>query len=88
MNDIKKVAVLCGGDGREREVSLRSGEAVCKALNQAGFNAQTLDLHSLREVDRVKDFDAAFIAMHGDWRRRRITIRTRQTGNSLHRFKT
>ena len=67
MNDIKNIAVLCGGDGREREVSLRSGEAVCKALNQAGFNAQTLDLHSLREVDRVKDFDAAFIAMHGDW---------------------
>ncbi|MBQ6774404.1 MAG: D-alanine--D-alanine ligase [Synergistaceae bacterium] len=67
MNDIKNVAVLCGGDGREREVSLRSGEAVCKALNQAGFNAQTLDLHSLSEVDRVKNFDAAFIAMHGDW---------------------
>ncbi|MBQ9595629.1 MAG: D-alanine--D-alanine ligase [Synergistaceae bacterium] len=66
-NNIKNVAVLCGGDGREREVSLRSGEAVCKALNEAGFNAQTLDLHSMDEIDRVKDFDAAFIAMHGDW---------------------
>lgn len=66
-NNMRNIAVLCGGDGRERDVSLRSGEAVCKALNEAGFNAQTLDLHSMGEIDRVKDFDAAFIAMHGDW---------------------
>ena len=47
MNDKKYIAVLCGGDGREREVSLRSGSAVCEALIQAGFNAETIDLHSL-----------------------------------------
>ena len=63
----KKAAVLCGGDSREREVSLRSGKAVCDALNDVGFNAECLDLHSLDEADRVKNFDGAFIAMHGDW---------------------
>ena len=62
-----KVAVLCGGDGREREVSLRSGHAVCDALNESGIHAEYIDLHSMNEIDRVKDYDAVFIAMHGDW---------------------
>ena len=64
----KKVAVLCGGDGQEREVSLRSGRAVCDALNETGeFEAELLDLKALAEVSKVKDYDGAFIAMHGDW---------------------
>ncbi len=62
-----KVAVLCGGDGREREVSLRSGHAVCDALNESGIHAEYIDLHSMTEIDRVKDYDGVFIAMHGDW---------------------
>lgn len=64
----KYVAVLCGGDGKEREVSLRSGKAVCDALNEGGeFEAEILDLQSLAEVEDVQDFEGAFIAMHGDW---------------------
>ncbi len=63
----KKIAVLCGGDGQEREVSLRSGKAVCDALNEAGFNAAMIDLRSMNEIDKVKDFEGVFIAMHGDW---------------------
>ena len=65
---IKKVAVLCGGDGREREVSLRSGEAVAKALNESGeFEATKIDLQALMDINKVKGYDGAFIAMHGDW---------------------
>ena len=65
---IKKVVVLCGGDGREREVSLRSGQAVYKALNESGkFEASVLDLQALTEINKIKSFDGAFIAMHGDW---------------------
>ncbi len=64
---MKRVAVLCGGDGREREVSLRSGKAVCDALNDAGFSATFIDLQAMSEIDKVKSFDGAFIAMHGDW---------------------
>ena len=63
----KKIAVLCGGDGQEREVSLRSGKAVCDALNEAGFNAAMIDLRSINEIDKVKDYEGVFIAMHGDW---------------------
>ena len=63
----KKIAVLCGGDGQEREVSLRSGKAVADALNEAGFNASMIDLKSMDEIERVKDFEGVFIAMHGDW---------------------
>ena len=63
----KRVAVLCGGDGREREVSLRSGKAVCDALNEAGFQADTIDLKTLDEAEKVRGYDGAFIAMHGDW---------------------
>ena len=69
MNKFKKVAVLCGGDGREREVSLRSGKAVTDALNEAGFEAVMIDLLRLKDADNLKDsdFEGAFIAMHGDW---------------------
>ncbi|MBQ7221614.1 MAG: D-alanine--D-alanine ligase [Synergistaceae bacterium] len=63
----KKVAVLCGGDGREREVSLRSGKAVCDALNEADFHAALIDLKSLAEAERLSGYDGVFIAMHGDW---------------------
>ena len=64
---MKRVAVLCGGDSREREVSLRSGKAVCDALNEAGFNADCIDLRSMNEIECVRGYDGVFIAMHGDW---------------------
>ena len=63
----KYVAVLCGGDGKERQVSLKSGKAVCDALIEAGFDAEILDLKSLAEVEKVKEYEGVFIAMHGDW---------------------
>lgn len=65
--EMKHVAVLCGGDSKERDVSLRSGKAVCDALNDAGFTAELLDIRTLDEAEKVKGFDGAFIAMHGDW---------------------
>ncbi|MBQ7170262.1 MAG: D-alanine--D-alanine ligase [Synergistaceae bacterium] len=66
---MKRVAVLCGGDGREREVSLRSGKAVTDALNEAGFMATMIDLTRLEEADRFLPggYEGVFIAMHGDW---------------------
>ena len=63
----KKIAVLCGGDGQEREVSLRSGAAVAEALNEAGFDASMIDLKSMNEIEKIKDFEGVFIAMHGSW---------------------
>ncbi len=63
----KHVAVLCGGNSREREVSLRSGKAVYDALNDSGFDAALVDLKTLDETHTLSHFDGAFIAMHGDW---------------------
>ena len=63
----KYVAVLCGGNSRERDVSLRSGKAVFDALNNSGFDAVLIDLKTLNEAEQLIGFDGAFIAMHGDW---------------------
>ncbi len=61
-----KVAVMFGGDSAEREVSLKSGSAVLKALRAAGVDAHAFDprekpLAALRE----ENFQRAFIALHG-----------------------
>ena len=65
----ERIAVLCGGDGAEREVSLRSGAAVTSALVEAGYRAEAVDLRSLAKARRSLSglFDAAFVAMHGSW---------------------
>ena len=64
----ERIAVLCGGDGAEREVSLRSGAAVTAALAEAGYRAEAVDLHTLEEARHsLRGFDAAFVAMHGSW---------------------
>ena len=69
MKDIRRVAVLCGGDGAEREVSLASGRAVADALRQGGFEAAEVDLRSFGQIGELKgqNPDFAFIALHGDW---------------------
>ena len=64
----ERIAVLCGGDGAEREVSLRSGAAVTAALVEAGYRAKAVDLRTLEEARHsLRGFDAAFVAMHGSW---------------------
>jgi D-alanine-D-alanine ligase len=60
------VAVLMGGWSSERAVSLRSGEACAKALEQEGFRVTCVDVD--REVARrLSDLrpDVAFNALHG-----------------------
>ncbi|MDO8140876.1 MAG: D-alanine--D-alanine ligase [Candidatus Brocadiales bacterium] len=62
----KNVVVLMGGISPEREISLRSGNAVSKALKDAGFNVTCIDVkdEKLEELDQM-DIDVAFIALHG-----------------------
>lgn len=62
----KHVAVLYGGLSAEREVSLRSGEACAKALEDQGFKVTRLDVD--RSISqRLADLrpDVAFNALHG-----------------------
>ncbi len=61
-----RVAVFMGGDSAEREVSLKSGEAVTRALQEAGVDAFGRDITGcLLEAVRNPDFDRVFIALHG-----------------------
>jgi len=61
-----KVAVLCGGDSSEREVSLRSGEAVASALNSLGHEACRFD-PSHAGWSLSSDTQAVFLALHGEY---------------------
>ena len=62
----KKVAVLMGGWSAEREISLRSGNAVLKSLKEMEINAKAIDLVSPEGSKlQLEDFDIAFIALHG-----------------------
>jgi len=72
-----KVAVLCGGRSSEHEVSLRSGEAVARGLEQAGHEALPVTIArdggwsfrgapvELQPAAGLHGADAAFPALHG-----------------------
>jgi D-alanine-D-alanine ligase len=64
MPDFGKVAVLLGGRSAEREVSLKSGNAVLTALKKSGVDAHAFD-PAERELSELKGFDRVFIALHG-----------------------
>lgn len=59
-----RVAVLLGGTAAERPISLISGAAVLKALQQAGVDAHAFD-PAERDIVEVQGFDRAFIVLHG-----------------------
>ncbi len=62
----EKIAVLMGGRSLEREVSLRSGEAVVGALTQLGYRPLALDVTpELVDTLRRERPDAVYIALHG-----------------------
>ena len=64
----RRVGVLMGGPSGEREISLRTGSAVLKALRSAGYDALGIDAG--RDLFRRLDEEgvgAAFIALHGGW---------------------
>jgi D-alanine-D-alanine ligase len=60
----KKIAVLMGGPGAEREVSLASGNAVLKALLGLGLDAVGVDVTSTA-IALPDDTDLAFNVIHG-----------------------
>ncbi len=68
INQLKqeKIAVLYGGNSAEREVSLRSGQAIANGLQSAGFNVTLIDTkdYCLSDLVQLK-IDRVFIALHG-----------------------
>lgn len=60
------IAVLFGGNSAEREISLRSGDAVLKALASAGADVIGIDTgDDIVKALQTQKFDRAFIALHG-----------------------
>lgn len=64
MLEHKKIAVLMGGPGSEREVSLASGKAVVKALSGLGLNVVAVDVTG-SEINISPDIDLWFNTIHG-----------------------
>jgi len=64
--DFGRVAVLFGGDSPEREISLKSGQAVLAALKRRGIQAEGFDPRDL-PLSKLKDrhIDRVWIALHG-----------------------
>ncbi len=62
-----RVAVLMGGWSAEREISLRSGQAVFEALRRQGIDAVAVDVRRPQVVDALQTggFDRAFNILHG-----------------------
>ena len=62
----KRVGVMMGGLSREREISLKTGKAVLKALIEKGYNACSIDVgHDIAETLVKEKVECAFIALHG-----------------------
>ncbi len=61
-----RVAVLMGGRSAEREISLRSGEAVLTALQSQGIDAVGIDVDKQVDVTlRHGNYKRAFVTLHG-----------------------
>lgn len=68
MTKSKLIAILMGGWNSEREVSLRSGEAVFTALQQLGYRATKIDFSRkiFEQLQEIKP-DIIFNALHGQY---------------------
>jgi len=66
--DNYKIGVLCGGESREREISLKSGQAIYETLKEEGLNVVKIDVHrDIMKVIGKEAIDIAFLALHGGW---------------------
>ena len=60
----QKIAVLMGGPGSERDVSLATGRGISKALRSRGADVIEVDVRN-QNFELPADVDLAFIALHG-----------------------
>lgn len=62
-----KIAVFMGGTSSEKEISLRSGEAVLESLQRQGYDAYGVVLDENNQVTTFleNDYDLAYLVLHG-----------------------
>ena len=60
----KKIAVLMGGPGSEREVSFATGRGISKALRSLGAEVMEVDVKG-PDFELPPDIELAFVAIHG-----------------------
>ena len=67
MKKPNKIAVLMGGLGEEREVSLKSGKAIARALRDNGYDVLDiiLDTELIGLTDKLLSVDMVFLGLHG-----------------------
>lgn len=63
-----KIGVLMGGISSEREISLKSGEEICKNLDKSKFEVIPIILDTKEDLmNKVNGIDVAFLALHGQF---------------------
>jgi len=65
----KTIGVIYGGFSSEREISIKSGEAVINSLKENGHRVEKICIQSPKEFLNIitkKKIDFAFIALHGN----------------------
>ena len=61
-----RVGVLCGGSSAEREVSLRSGRGVHRALRAKGWDAELIEIDTFDGLpQRLRPYPVVFNILHG-----------------------
>ena len=68
MVNTRKIGILMGGFSSEREVSLKSGQAVEKALSGLGYQVINIDFNDVPELTRklrAVNVECIFNALHG-----------------------
>ena len=62
-----KVVILMGGNSKERQVSLQSGNAIFRACKNIGYDTSVIDM--TKDIDfylsELKKYDLVFIGLHG-----------------------
>ncbi|MDD4980409.1 MAG: D-alanine--D-alanine ligase [Candidatus Omnitrophica bacterium] len=69
-NRFGRIGVLMGGPSTEREISLKSGQAVCDSLSKLGFKVAAIDIKTdniKKNTRLIKSYriGLAFVALHG-----------------------
>jgi D-alanine-D-alanine ligase len=61
-----RIAVVMGGTSAEREISIKTGSGVMRALHDLGYDAQSLDYNE-RFIEAIREIapDVVFNALHG-----------------------